>query len=194
MIQIEDKILSLDLFDVFFSCDYEKCKGLCCIEGDSGAPLQEDEIEDIEKSLPKIEKYLSNKALSEIKEKGTYLIDADGDIVTPTIDGNECVYTTFDENGNCLCAFEKAFYNKDITFPKPISCALYPIRLQKYRDFTAVNYHKWNICKCAVKKGRRDGMPLFRFLEKPLRRAFGNDFFNKIEEEYVLVSENLKKT
>lgn len=193
MIEIEDKILSLDLFDVFFSCDYEKCKGFCCIEGDSGAPLQEDEIEKIKEAIPSIEKYLSKKSLDEINKNGFYLIDTDGDIVTPTIEGNECAYATFDNSGNCLCAFEKAFFNNETTFQKPISCALYPVRVKKYRDFTALNYHKWNICKCAIKKGRKEGMPLFRFLEKPLKRAFGDDFFNKMEEEYILISENMNK-
>lgn len=190
MIEIEDKTLSRDLFEVFFSCDYNKCKGVCCIDGDSGAPLLEKELEQIENEFPKIKKYLSKKALDEIDRVGTYVIDEDGDIVTPIIEGNECVYTTFDADGNCLCAFEKAFYKGEVSFQKPISCALYPVRIKQYKDFTAVNYHKWSICKCAIKKGKKEGIPLFRFLENPLKRAFGDDFFTKVEEVYTLMTQN----
>lgn len=193
MIVIDDKIISIDLFDIFFECDYSKCKGICCIEGDSGAPLEIEEITKIEEALPKIKKYLSPKAITVIEKQGATVVDNDGDLVTPLIDSGACVYATFDENGNCLCAFEKSFLQGESDFQKPISCALYPIRITKYRDFTAVNYHKWDVCHCAIKRGAKKQLPAFRFLSNPIKRAFGEDFYEKLEEAYILLQQRKEK-
>lgn len=182
MFDIDGKIVSQDIFDVYFACDYEKCKGICCVEGESGAPLKEEELLLIEEAYPKIENLLSDKAKKEIEKSGLVVIDSDGDLVTPIIDGRECVYTITDENGNYLCAFEKVYFEGKTKFQKPISCALYPIRLTEYKDFTAVNYHKWSVCKCALKKGKKESMPVFRFLKRPIIRAFGEDFYNQLED------------
>lgn len=182
MFDIDGKIVSQDIFDIYFACDYNKCKGICCVEGESGAPLKEEELLLIEESYPKIENLLSDKAKKEIEKNGLAVIDSDGDLVTPIIEGRECVYTISDDNGNYLCAFEKVYFEGKINFQKPISCALYPIRLTEYKDFTAVNYHKWSVCKCALKKGRNEAMPVFRFLKNPIIRAFGEDFYNQLED------------
>lgn len=182
MFDIDGKIVSRDIFDVFFACDYEKCKGICCVEGESGAPLKTDEIAQIEESFPYIKDFLSEKAKKEIEENGLALIDSDGDLVTPIIDGRECVYTIIDDEGKYLCAFEKAFFEGKIKFQKPISCALYPIRVTEYKDFTAINYHKWSVCKCALKMGRNKDIPVFRFLKSPIIRAFGEDFYDQLED------------
>lgn len=181
MIDIDGKIVSLDIFEVMFSCDYNACKGICCVEGDSGAPLAKGEREMLEKHLPQIKHLLSPKALRVIEEEGVSYLDQDGDEVTSIVEGKDCVFTTYDDEGNCQCAYEKMYYEGKIDWIKPISCQLYPIRLQEYKDFTAVNYHKWSVCKCALKKGRKEGTRVYQFLKGPLTRAFGAEWYEKLE-------------
>lgn len=181
MIEIEDKIVSLDVFDTLFACDYAVCQGACCIEGDSGAPLEAGEADELRRYLEVVRPLLSPRALEVIEAQGVSYIDEEGDEVTSIVDGKDCVFTTYDGSGGCQCAFERVYYEGKTDFIKPISCQLYPIRLSRYRDFTAVNYHKWSLCKCALKRGRREGIPLYRFLEAPLKRAFGEAWYGQLE-------------
>lgn len=189
MIEIGDKIVSMDVFEVLFACDYEQCKGICCVEGDSGAPLEPGEAEMLRKYLPEVEHLLSPRAREVIAQQGVSYIDEEGDEVTSIVGGKDCVFTTYDERGNCLCAYEKMYYEGKIDWIKPISCQLYPIRLTKYKDFTAVNYHKWSVCKCALKRGRKEGMPVYQFLKGPLVRAFGQEWYDQLEEAARLLKE-----
>lgn len=189
MIEIGDKIVSMDVFEVLFACDYEQCKGICCVEGDSGAPLEPGEAEMLRKYLPEVEHLLSSRAREVIAQQGVSYIDEEGDEVTSIVGGKDCVFTTYDERGNCLCAYEKMYYEGKIDWIKPISCQLYPIRLTKYKDFTAVNYHKWSVCKCALKRGRKEGMPVYQFLKGPLIRAFGQEWYDQLEEAARLLKE-----
>lgn len=189
MIEIGDKIVSMDVFEVLFACDYEQCKGICCVEGDSGAPLEPGEAEMLRKYLPEVEHLLSSRAREVIAQQGVSYIDEEGDEVTSIVGGKDCVFTTYDERGNCLCAYEKMYYEGKIDWIKPISCQLYPIRLTKYKDFTAVNYHKWNVCKCALKRGRKEGIPVYQFLKGPLVRAFGQKWYDQLEEAARLLKE-----
>ena len=189
MYQIEDKIVSQDIFDVLFACDYAKCKGICCVEGDSGAPLEAGEREQLERYLPEVKHLLSPAALAVIEAQGVSYLDEDGDEVTSIVGGKDCVFTTYDAEGNCQCAFEKVYYEGKTDWIKPISCQLYPIRLTKYRDFTAVNYHKWSVCKCALKRGKSLGLPVYRFLEGPLVRAIGREWYQQLEEVAALIKE-----
>lgn len=191
MIQIDDKILSLDLFERQFICDLPKCHGACCVEGESGAPLEEPETVILDEILPVIKHKLSNEAVKVIEQNGAWEVDIDGDMVTPIINGRECVYTLFDENGLCKCAFEMAHMEGLIKFRKPISCHLYPIRITKYAGFEALNYHAWHICQPARDLGAKKGLPLFRFLKAPLIKKYGEDFFKKLEEaEKLLQKQN----
>ena len=187
MIQIEDKIVSQDLFDVLFVCDYDTCKGECCVEGDSGAPLEPGEAEELRRCLPEVRHLLSPAALEVIEEQGVSYFDEDGDEVTSIVRGRDCVFTTYDEQGRCACALEKVYNEGKTTFIKPISCQLYPVRLTKYPSFTAVNYHKWSICKCALKLGRKLQVPVYQFLRAPLIRAFGEEFYAQLEEVAALL-------
>lgn len=187
MIDIDGKIVSLDVFEVMFACDYEQCKGACCIEGDSGAPLAPSEADKLREYLPAVEHLLSPRAKEIIAEQGVSYLDEDGDEVTSIVDGKDCVFTTYDDKGNCLCAYEKMYYEGKIDWIKPISCQLYPIRLTEYKDFTAVNYHKWSVCKCALKRGRREGKRVYQFLEGPLRRAFGDEWYQHLCEAAQLL-------
>ena len=187
MIQIDDKIVSQDLFEVLFVCDYDTCKGECCVEGDSGAPLEPGEAEELRRCLPEVRHLLSPAALEVIEEQGVSYFDEDGDEVTSIVRGRDCVFTTYDEQGRCACALEKVYNEGKTTFIKPISCQLYPVRLTKYPSFTAVNYHKWSICKCALKLGRKLQVPVYQFLRAPLVRAFGEEFYTQLEEVAALL-------
>ena len=187
MIQIDDKIVSQDLFEVLFVCDYDTCKGECCVEGDSGAPLEPGEAEELRRCLPEVRHLLSPAALEVIEEQGVSYFDEDGDEVTSIVRGRDCVFTTYDEQGRCACALEKVYNEGKTTFIKPISCQLYPVRLTKYPSFTAVNYHKWSICKCALKLGRKLQVPVYKFLRAPLVRAFGEEFYTQLEEVAALL-------
>ena len=192
MIQIDDTIISTELFDMKFCCDLAKCKGECCVEGDSGAPLEEEELPLLEKSLPLVWDDLSEKSKKLIKAQGVSYIDEEGDLVTSIVDGCECVFTFFDEKGVCKCALEKAYRAGLSDFYKPISCHLYPVRLQKLSNGTiALNVHKWRVCKSAFTLGEEKGIPLYKFLKEPLVRRFGNEWYEKVCEVAIEL-ENMK--
>jgi hypothetical protein len=182
MVQIDDKIISLDIFEKHFVCDLPKCLGSCCVEGESGAPLEDEETTILEDIYPKIKPLLSPEAVEIIEKNGTWEIDADGDKVTPIIHGRECVYTYFDSEGICRCAIEKAYEEGIIKFKKPISCHLYPIRVDKYPDYEALNYHVWPVCNPARELGEKMGMPVFRFLKESIIRKYGEKFYEEMEE------------
>jgi len=181
MLQIDETIISLDLLDEKFVCDLSSCKGICCIEGDDGAPLEEDEVKIIEDLLPIIWDDLTEVSKEVIRIQGVSYIDDDGEPVTSIVNGAECVFTYTDETGTCKCAIEKAFREGKTDFYKPISCHLYPVRLQKYDEFTAVNYHRWNVCNCARKLGGKLKVPVYTFLKEPLIRKFGSEWFEQLE-------------
>lgn len=181
MLQIDDTIISLELLDERFVCDLSSCQGICCIDGDDGAPLEEDEVQIIEKLLPVIWNDLNEASKEVIRKQGVSYIDDDGEPVTSLVNGAECVFTYTDKDGTCKCAIEKAFREGKTDFYKPISCHLYPVRLQKYDEFTAVNYHRWSVCNCARKLGGKLGVPVYKFLKEPLIRRFGQEWFEQLE-------------
>ena len=184
MFHIEDTVVSREVADVYFCCDLEACGGACCVEGDAGAPVLEVEKDPILQALPLVEHLLPQTNREYMAEHGLLYYDDDDELVTQIIRGRECVFTCREEDGSCRCAFEKG-YTEGVNplFYKPISCHLYPIRLTKYRDFIAVNYHKWQICEPALRKGRKLGIRLYRFLKNPLVRAFGEEWYDKLEKE-----------
>ncbi|ASB49684.1 DUF3109 family protein [Alkalitalea saponilacus] len=190
MVQIDDKLISLDLFEKHFICDLPKCLGACCVEGESGAPLEEEETTILEKILPIVKPMLSEKAQAEIDKNGAWEVDGDGDMVTPIINGRECVYALFDEKGICKCAIEQAYNEGKVEFRKPVSCHLYPIRVSKYKDFEAINYHQWHICEAARLLGEKEQVPVFRFLKDAITRKYGEPFYNEMEEAAKLLEEN----
>ena len=181
MIQIDDTIISLDVFKEKFLCNLDACKGECCIEGDAGAPLEEEEVEQLKKVLPVIWEDLSSEAQAVIEKQGVCYKDEDGDLVTSIVNGKDCVFTCYDEKGCCYCAIEKAYREGKVDFYKPVSCHLYPIRVQKYPEFKAVNYHRWSVCKAAVLLGEKEDMPIYKFLKEPLIRKFGEDWYTELE-------------
>ncbi len=188
MLQIQDTIVSLDLLERFFCCDLAKCKGQCCIDGDAGAPITEEERRKIEEILPEIIDDLLPAGRRVIEENGVAYVDEEGDLVTQIVDGGNCVFTYYGEDGTCMCAIEKACREGRIDFLKPASCHLYPVRLKEYPTFTAVNYHRWKICKCAETLGRREGLRVYEFLRGPLTARFGEDWYRELEltaKEYL---------
>ena len=181
MLQIENTIISDDVIEKKFVCDLKQCKGACCVEGDSGAPLEKDEMLLLEKEYSEIEPFLRSEGKKAIAENGKYYIDSEHDHVTMLIDGNECAFTLFDDEGIAACAIEKAFEAGKTNFRKPLSCWLYPIRTKEISEFQAVNYDDWDICKAAVLFGEKHGVPVFEFLKEPLTKKFGEDWYKQLE-------------
>ncbi|MFT3992700.1 MAG: DUF3109 family protein [Dysgonomonas sp.] len=181
MFQIDDTIIALDVVEENFLCDLSACKGECCVEGDSGAPLEDEEVKIIEDLLPHVWNDLSPQAQELIKKEGVAYKDTDGEMVTSIVHGKDCVFTYYDEKGICKCAIEKAYKEGKTDFYKPISCHLYPIRLQRYKEFTAVNYHRWRVCKAAVALGNSKGLKIYQFLKGPLIRRFGEDWYQELD-------------
>jgi hypothetical protein len=179
MIKINDTLISSDIVEVKFACNLKHCFGECCVSGDAGAPLEEEEISIIEDYIDKIKPYLTEKGKQIIENCGIFDYDADGEFVTPLIDNQECAFTYF-ENNIAFCAIEKAFIDRKIDFLKPVSCHLYPIRITKHKTCTAVNFHDWDICKSALKNGENKGIPLYQFLKEPLIRKFGKDWYDRL--------------
>ncbi len=180
MFQIKDTLVTLDMAEQFFCCDLEKCLGACCIEGDAGAPVTEAEVAEIEKALPVVEPEMMPRAVAEVRENGVSYIDEEGDRVTTILDGRNCAFTCYAPGGICICALEKAHREGKTAFRKPASCALYPVRLKEYAGFTAVNYHRWKICRDAEVLGRKKGIRLYQFLRGPLIERFGTEWYEEL--------------
>ena len=189
MLQIGKAIISLDVIQKEFCCDTEKCKGACCVDGDSGAPVTPEEAKIIETLYPEFEDYLSDKNKAEIKKQGFSVTDSDGDLVTPIVGNNECAFTFTDERGITKCAIERAYFDKKTPFRKPVSCHLFPIRITAYKRFDAVNYQQLDICQPGRICGKSMGMPLWKYLKEPLIRNYGSEWF----DELTFAAENLPK-
>lgn len=181
MIQIGDVVVSFDVFREKFSCNLGACKGECCIEGDAGAPLEPEEVGEIEKLLPVIWDELSPQAQAVIDEQGVAYRDRDGDLVTSIVNNKDCVFTGYDEKGICYCTLEKAYREGKSGFYKPVSCHLYPIRIGDYGPYRAVNLHRWDICKAAFILGRNKQVAVYEFLKEPLIRKFGQQWYEELE-------------
>lgn len=179
MIRLDDTLISDDLKGILFCCDLPKCKGSCCVEGDGGAPLEPEEASLLEEHLEAILPYMVPAGAKVIRAHGVFDYDMDGHYVTPLVKGRECAFVYFEE-GIAKCAIEKAFSEHQITFQKPVSCHLYPVRIKKTRYHDAVNYHKWEICKKALEKGHHEKMPLYVFLQEALTRKYGRSWYNRL--------------
>ena len=189
MIEIEGKIVSSDILSTPFLCDLSRCKGICCVEGNAGAPLETDEEELLRTRYENYRSYMTPEGIRAVEEQGFAVIDADGDLTTPLIDGAECAYACR-EGDVTLCAIEKAWREGRCDFPKPISCHLYPIRIVRFGNGTlGLNYHRWSICRTALKKRKKEGVPMFRMLREPIIRRFGTSFYEALEEAARMLRE-----
>jgi hypothetical protein len=175
-------LISSEILTEKFCCDYEKCKGICCVEGDAGAPVTLEEIASIEESLDAVWADLSASAQSVIDRQGVAYNDKDGELVTSIVRGKDCVFTCY-EGDCCLCALEKAYREGKTTFCKPVSCALYPIREKNFGNgLIGLNYNRWAVCHDAVEKGAALNLPVYQFLKEPLIRRFGEAWYQELCE------------
>ena len=200
ILDINNILVSSDIITEYFCCDLTKCKGKCCIEGDAGAPVNLDEVMEMENALDKVWPDLAASAQAVIDHQGVSYIDQEGDMVTSIVGGKDCVFTYYDDltldngervEGCCLCAFEKLYRAGKNHWCKPISCALYPIRVKELNGgITALNYNRWSVCRDAVVKGRELHLPVYKFLREPLIRRFGEEWYKELEtvaEEYLKI-------
>ena len=185
MFIIQDTLVSLDILEKDFCCDLEHCKGCCCIEGDAGAPVEEDELRQIEQLLPELLPMMTPEARAVVEQQGLSYIDQTGERVLSIVNGKDCVFARTDHQGWCYCLIEKATSLKPQSsapgFKKPISCHLYPIRLNRVGELTGLSYHRWDVCHCARQLGSKMHLPLYKFLREPLIRRFGEDWYNELE-------------
>lgn len=184
IIQIGDCIVSSEILTVHFACDYAVCKGACCVAGDSGAPLGDSEPAAFRKNYGNYSPLMSPEGRRTVEESGFSVVDSDGDLVTPLVPGSEeCVYSNFDGDGNCYCTVERCWMRGKGDFRKPVSCWLYPIRVSVLGSgLTALNLHRWEICRCAFEKGEKEGIHVYEFLREPLIFRFGEGFYKELEE------------
>ncbi|GJM28867.1 MAG: hypothetical protein DHS20C17_15020 [Cyclobacteriaceae bacterium] len=180
MIEIDDTLISDDIKTAYFTCDLKRCKGACCVEGDLGAPLEDNELPVLKEIYPRVAPYLSAKGRQAIEQQGTFIKDFEDDFSTPTIDGKECAYAVYDENKVLKCGIESAYIDGQIDFQKPISCHLYPVRITSYEQYDAVNYDRWQICDPACSLGKSLKIPLYKFLKIPLIRKYGAKWYEKL--------------
>ena len=189
LIEIHDKIISTQIFDRKFVCDLNACRGACCIKGDAGAPLEEEEANILEENIDKIKPFMRKEGIEEVNKTGVFYIDQENDMAATLVNEKECAFVFFDEKGITKCAIEKAQSEGVIDFKKPLSCHLYPIRVKRFNDFTALNYNHWDICEPACSCGEKFNVPVYKFLRDPLIRAFGSTFYEELE----IVNSELKK-
>lgn len=193
MIAIQQTLISEDIFEKNFVCNLSACKGECCVAGDSGAPLDKEELDILDKLLPVVKPYLTNKGKAAIEKQGAYVIDEDGDYTTTLVsEGAECAFVFFDEKNIAKCAIEQAYLDGKIDWKKPISCHLYPIRIKEYKEYDAVNYHSWHICKPACECGQQLNVPVFKFLKEPLIRKYGEAWYDELDAVYQAYSSKKK--
>jgi hypothetical protein len=182
MIELGKTIISQDILEKHFSCNLSACKGACCVEGDAGAPLEEEELQILEQIYPRVKHFLREEGVKAIEEQGTSVKDWDGEMVTPLVNGKECAYVIFDENGITKCGIEKAHEAGEVDFKKPLSCHLYPVRVTKYSRFDALNYHKWEICSPACTLGKELELPVYEFVKDALIRKYGEEWYAELEQ------------
>ena len=188
MFQLGKTIVSEEIIENDFLCNLSACKGACCIDGEAGAPLDEEELKILMDIYPKVKPFLSKEGINALEEQGLFTT-LDGEYETPLIDGKDCAYVTYDEKGIAQCGIEETYNQGEIDWKKPVSCHLYPVRVQDYSEFSAVNYHKWDICDDACALGKELQVPIYKFVKEALIRKFGEDWYNELEK----VAERIKK-
>ena len=182
MFQLGKTIISEDIIEKDFVCNLSACKGACCIDGDAGAPLSKEEAQILEDIYPKVKPFLRKKGIEAIEAQGTSTTNEWDEIETPLINGEDCAYVIFDEKNTALCAIEEAYNQGEISWKKPVSCHLYPIRVKEYTEFSAVNYEKWDICDDACTLGKELQVPVYKFVKEALIRKFGEDWYTELEK------------
>ncbi len=182
MFQLGKTIVSEDIIKKDFVCNLSACKGACCVDGDAGAPLEFEETKILESIYPKVKPFLRKEGIAAIEVQGKFTTNDFGEHETTLIDGADCAYVFFDKKGTALCAIEEAYNQGVIDWKKPVSCHLYPVRVKDYTEFSAVNYHKWEICDDACTLGKELQVPIYKFVKQALVRKFGEDWYMELEK------------
>ena len=183
MIVVDKAVLTDDIKEKHFVCDIIKCKGACCVEGDYGAPLDEDELPKLAEVYRAVAPYLTPEGREVIEKVGLFEVDPEGDLCTPTINMRECAYAVYDAKGILKCGIEMAWLDDKTQWRKPISCHLYPLRITKYEQYDAINYHEWEICVPACQNGKELGVPLYKFLKEPLITKYGEAWYAQLVKQ-----------
>jgi len=182
MIQIGKTLVSEDIIEKDFVCNLNACKGQCCIDGDAGAPLEEDELQIMKDIYPKVKPFMRTKGIAEVEKQGVYTTNTDGEHETTLIDNADCAYVIYDDNNVALCAIEEAYNQGEIDWKKPVSCHLYPVRVRDYTEFSGINYDRWSICDDACTLGAELQTPVYKFVKQALVRKFGEDWYSELEK------------
>lgn len=182
MFQLGETIVSEDIIEKDFTCNLSACKGACCIDGDEGAPLEKEEAEILQEIYPKIKPFLRQDGINVIEKQGVFVTNEENELETPLVNDADCAYVNFDDRGIAFCGIEEAYNQGEISWKKPVSCHLYPIRVKDYSEFSAVNYHKCQICDDACKLGKELQIPIYRFVKDALIRKFGEDWYMELEK------------
>ncbi len=182
MFQIGKTIVSEEIIENDFVCNLSACKGACCIDGDAGAPLTEEEARILKDVYPKVKPLLRQEGIHAIESQGTHITSDFGELETPLINGADCAYVIFDDKKTALCGIEEAYNRGDIAWKKPLSCHLYPIRVKEYSEFSAINYNRWSICDDACSLGKELQVPIYKFVKEALIRKFGQDWYGELEK------------
>lgn len=190
MFELGKTVVSEEILENHFVCDLNACKGACCVGGNAGAPLEDEELEVLNEIFAKIKPFLSEKGIKAIEEQGTYVKGTDGDWETPLVKGRECAYVVFGDQDIAFCGIEMAYKAGAVDWKKPISCHLYPVRIREYTKLTAVNYHKWQICDPACALGAELKLPIYKFVKEALIRKFGQSWYDELEETAASLSES----
>ncbi len=181
MFQLGKTIVSEEIIENDFVCNLNACKGACCVEGEAGAPLEDKETEILREIYPKAKPFLRPEGVAAIEEQGPFVKGLDGEWETPLVNGKECAYVVFSDKGIAKCGLEEAFEQGATSWKKPISCHLYPVRIREYAEFTAVNYHKWEICDPACALGTELQVPIYKFVKEALINKFGKQWYGELE-------------
>ncbi len=183
MFQLGKTLVSESILEKEFVCNLSACKGICCVDGDAGAPLDKEEVVILEEIYPKVKRYMTAEGIAAVESQGTSIVsDEDKDLETPLINGKACAYINYDEKGVAKCAIEDAYNQGEVDWKKPVSCHLYPVRVREYTEFSAVNYHSWGICDDACSLGEELGIPVYKFVKEALIRKFGEDWYAELEK------------
>ncbi|WP_405564050.1 DUF3109 family protein [Polaribacter sp. Asnod6-C07] len=182
MFQLGKTIVSEDIIEKDFVCNLSACKGACCVDGEAGAPLEKEEAQILDEIYPKVKPFLRKEGIEAIEKQGAWTTSEWGELETPLINGADCAYVIFDEKNTALCAIEEAYNQGEIGWKKPVSCHLYPVRVKDYSEFSAVNYHKWEICDDACTLGKELQVPIYKFVKQALIRKFGQNWYDELEK------------
>ena len=181
MFQLGKTIVSEAILDNDFACNLSACKGACCVDGDAGAPLDADEVKTLHEIYPKLKPHLTPEGIDALENQGLFVTTENGELETPLVNGADCAYVIYDESQTAMCGIEEAYNQGDVAWKKPVSCHLYPIRVKDYSEFSAVNYHKWQICDPACSLGHVLKIPVYKFVREALIRKFGKAWYEALE-------------